>query len=161
MNIKEYFEEIEKKVKEIYSTAEEARAKGFDPVSKVEVPLAISLAERAVGLTSVLYPQLSDKRVVNRILELEKEYGQLDPAVAFKIAEEIAKEKFCKFENLLTAIEAGIRIGFAYITLGVVSSPIEGFTGLRLGKTRNGKDYFIAYSLLYNSPVEFNFFPAQ
>ncbi|MCX6749488.1 MAG: DNA polymerase II large subunit [Candidatus Pacearchaeota archaeon] len=41
-------------------------------------------------------------------------------------------------------MEAGIRIGFAYITLGVVSSPIEGFTGLRLEKTKDGKDYFAA-----------------
>jgi hypothetical protein len=38
--------------------------------------------------------------------------------VAFKIAEEIAKEKFCKFTNQLEAIDAGIRVGFSYITLG-------------------------------------------
>ena len=35
------------------------------------------------------------------------------------------------------------RIGFAYLTIGVVSPPIEGFTELKLGKTREGKDYFI------------------
>jgi len=30
------------------------------------------------------------------------------------------------------------------LTLGVVASPIEGYTGIELGKTREGKDYFIA-----------------
>jgi DNA polymerase II large subunit len=150
MKIEEYFKEIEKKVKEVYSVAEEARRKGLDPLSKVEVPLAMSLAEKVTGLISSVYPQLNDKRIVDRILELEKEHGQLDVAVAFKIAEEIAKEKFCKFSSLLEAIDAGIRVGFAYVTLGVVSSPIEGYTELKLGKTRNGEDYFVAF---FSGPI--------
>lgn len=150
MNINQYFAELEDKVRVCYTIAEEARAKGLDPMDKVEIPLARSLAERVVGLISVLYPQVNDERIVKRIVELEKEYGQLDPAVSFKIAEEIAKEKFCKFESLLQAIEAGIRVGFAYNTLGVVSSPIEGFTELKIGKTRDGKEYFVPY---FSGPI--------
>jgi DNA polymerase II large subunit len=74
----------------------------------------------------------------------------LDTTVAFTIAEEIAKEKYCKFKDLLEAMDAGIRVGFAYITLGVVSSPIEGFTGLKVGKTRDGKEYLKAY---FSGPI--------
>jgi len=150
MNLEQYFKEIERKVGEEYEIAKKARAKGYDPVDKVEVPIATSLAEKAVGLISVVYPQLLGSGIVERILELEKEYGQLDMAVPFKIAEEIAHEKYCKFESLLQAIEAGIRIGFSYITLGVVSSPIEGFTELKLGKTNEGKEYFKAY---FSGPI--------
>ena len=150
MNIQEYFRNLEGKVRVCYSVAENAREKGLDPLSKVEVPLATSLAEKAVSLISTVYPQLSDKKIINRILELEKEHGQLDVAVSFKIAEEIAKEKFCKFESLLQAIDAAIRVGFAYNTLAVVSSPIEGFTHLKLGRTREGKEYFIAY---FSGPI--------
>jgi len=150
MKIDEYFKDISEKVDSCYSLAEEARSKGLDPVNKVEVPLAISLAEKAVGLISVVYPQLNDKRIVNRILALEKEFGQLSSTVAFKISEEIAKEKYCKFEDLLQAIDAGIRVGFAYVTLGVVSSPIEGFTGLKIGKTKEGKEYFKVY---FSGPI--------
>jgi len=139
-----YFKLIDKGVKEAYKVAESARKKGLDPVSNVEVPIAISLAEKVVSLISVMYPQLNDKKIVNRILELEKEHGQLSICVSLKIAEEIAKEKFCKFEGLLEAIDAGIRVGFAYTTLGVVSSPLEGYTGLKLGKTKQGEDFFIA-----------------
>jgi len=127
-----------------------ARSKGFDPVSYVETPIAMSLAEKVIGLISTIYPQLSDPKIVNRILELEKEYGQLDMSVSLKIAEEIAREKFCKFESLLQAMDAGVRVGFAYTTLGVVSSPIEGFTELKIGKTNKGEEYIIAY---FSGPI--------
>jgi len=146
----EYFQELEDKVRVCYSIAEEARKKGLDSLDKVEIPIARTLAEKVIGLISVVYPQINDERIIKRILALEKEYGQLDYAVVFKIADEIAKEKFCKFENLLQAIEAGIRVGFAYATLGVVSSPIEGFTELKLNKTKEGKDYFVPY---FSGPI--------
>lgn len=149
-NMEEYFEQLEDQVRVCYAVAEEARKKGLDPLDKVEIPLARTLAEKVVGLISVLYPQINDERIVKRILELEKEFGQLDYGVAFRIAEEIAKEKFCKFESLLQAMEAGIRVGFAYATLGVVSSPIEGFTELKIGKTKDGKEYFVPY---FSGPI--------
>jgi len=147
--MEKYFRHLVRDVRKEYAIAEIARAKNFDPAGKIEVPLAMSLAEKSVGLVSSIYPQLGEK-VYKRVLELEEEYGQLDPAVSFKIAEEVAKEKFCKFENLLKAIDAGIRVGFAYATLGVVASPIEGYTELKIGKTRGGKDYFIAY---FSGPI--------
>ncbi len=150
MNTEEYFKMIEEEVNKHYEVAERARKMGIDPVSKVETPIAKTLAEKAVGLISTIYPQLLNSGIVERILDLEKQYGQLDTAVPFKIAEEIAREKFCKFESLLQAIEAGIRVGFSYVTLGVVSSPLEGFTELKLGKTRDGKEYFKAY---FSGPI--------
>jgi len=153
METEKYFEEIVKKVKEEYVVAEQARQKGFDPAGKVEIPLAMSLAEKCVGLISTVYPQMGEengKNITQRILDLEEEYGQLDAGVPLKIAEEVAKEKFCKFESQLQGIEAGIRIGFAYMTLGVVSSPIEGFTGIKLVKTKDGKEYF---AVNYSGPV--------
>jgi DNA polymerase II large subunit len=144
MNTQQYFLDLEKNVQKIYDVATEARAKNLDPVNKVEIPLARSLAEKVVGLISTIYPQMEGSGIAPRIIELEKEYGKLNMAVSFKIAEEVAKQKFCKFASLLEAIDAGIRIGFSYTTLGVVSSPIEGYTGIKLGKTKDNKEYFIA-----------------
>lgn len=144
MKTQQYFKHIEEKTKEVYAIAEEARAKGLDPIDKVEIPLAMSMAEKVVGLISTVYPQMEGSGISKRILELEREYGKLDTTVVFKIAEEVAKQKFCKFSSLIEAIDAGIRIGFAYATLSVVSSPIEGYTGLKLRKTRDGKEYFEA-----------------
>src|SRR3989344_4368115 len=47
-------------------------------------------------------------------------------------------------------METGIRIGFAYLTLGIVSAPLEGFTGLKLKKRKDGNEYF---SLQYAGPI--------
>ena len=150
MNIPQYFKDIENGTKAVYEIAEKAREKGLDPVDKVEIPLAMTMAEKVVALVSTIYPQMQGAGIDKRILELEKEYGKLDVAVVFKIAEEVSKQKYCRFESLLQAVDAGIRIGFAYTTLGVVSSPIEGFTELKLGKTRKGEDYFVAY---FSGPI--------
>ena len=150
MDTNEYFSNIEKRVRIVYDIAEAARKKGFDPKNKVEIPLARSMAEKVVALISTVYPQLMGCGIDKRILDLEKEYGKLDSTVAFKIAEEVAKQKYCKFSSLLEAMNAGARIGFAYITLGVVSSPIEGLTELKLGKTKDGKEYVLAY---FSGPI--------
>jgi DNA polymerase II large subunit len=150
MNTQEYFQELDKSVKEIYEIANEARSKGFDPSDNVEIPLARSLAEKVVGLIATIYPQLTESNISKRIIELEKKYGKLDPAVALQIAEEVAKQKFCKFENLIEAIDAGTRIGFSYMTLGVVSSAIEGLTEIQVFKTKDGKEYF---SPFYSGPI--------
>ena len=143
--MQQYFLEIERKTRILYDIAGAARARGLDPNSIVEIPLAMSLAERVTGLVSVKYPQTLNSGIEKRIRELEKEFGSLDFAVAIKIAEETALEKFCKFRDQLEAIDAGIRIGLAYLTLGVISSPLEGFTQLALKKTAKGEDYFAIY----------------
>jgi len=134
----------------LYDIAKEAKAKGLDPKSIVEISLATNLAQRAMALVGTLYPQVNNDNVEKRIRELEKEYGFLDHAVCLKIAEEVAKEKFCKFQNLEQGIDAGMRVAMAYITLGVVASPIEGYTHFKLKKTHDGKDYFSVY---YSGPI--------
>ncbi len=150
MNIQEYFNSLQKVVQYNYDVSNLARAKGLDPENTVEVPQANSLAEKVVGLISAIYPQIQGKGITEHILELEKQYGSLNPAVALSIAEETAREKFCKFDKQHLAIEIGIRLAIAYMTLGVVSSPIEGFTELKINKTREGGDYFVP---MYAGPI--------
>ncbi|MDD5192227.1 MAG: DNA polymerase II large subunit [Candidatus Nanoarchaeia archaeon] len=145
-----YFAELGREIQKNYEIAEQARGKGFDPVDKVEVSLALTMAAKVVRLIATLYPQLDREDIINRILELEKQHGALDSSVAFKIAEEISMQKYCQFKDQLEAIDAGIRIGFAYITLGVVSSPIEGYTGIKTGKTQDGKTYVKAF---FSGPI--------
>ena len=150
MNTLKYFQNLEKEVRGIYAIAEEARKKNLDPIGKVEIPLAMSMAEKVVGLISTIYPQMMGSGIAERIHELENQWGKLDPAVCLQISEEIAKQKFCKFENLLQSIDAGARVAFAYITLGVVSSPIEGLTEIKIMKTLDGKEYLSPY---FSGPV--------
>jgi len=150
-DMEKYFLEIEKQVKEAYVVAEEARKKGLDPESKVDIPLARNMAERVEGLISAVAPQIKDSGVLERFLELEKKYAKLDWRVALEIALEIAREKFCKFESKKEAMEVAIRVGLAYLTLGVVASPLEGFTRLELKRRKdNNKEYFC---LFFSGPI--------
>ncbi len=148
--MEKYFAGLEEGVKQCYALAATARSKGLDPERETPIPVAKNMAERVVGLVSVASPQIAKTNITQRIAELEKEYGQLDWRVAFKIAEEVAKEKFCKFKDRHEAMEVGIRVGFAYLTLGIVSAPLEGFTGLKIKKRKDGKEYF---ALQYAGPI--------
>ena len=143
--MKKYFEEIDQKLKSAYKVATDARKKGFDPKTNVEIPIAKDMAERVEGIISTVAPQIVNKGIAKRIRELEKNYGTLDWRVSLLIAEEVAKEKFCKFKDKIEAMEVGIRVGFAYHTLGTVASPLEGFTNLKIGNRKDGKEYFKLY----------------
>lgn len=149
-SMQEYFQTLTDGVNFSYSIATKARKKGLDPEEEVPITLAKNMAERVVGLISVVAPQLMGPSIPERILELEKQYGILDWRVGFKIAEEVAKETYCKFETKIEAIEVGIRVGFAYLTLGIVSCPLEGFIGLKIKKRKDGKEYF---ALQYAGPI--------
>ncbi len=148
--MEQYFKALEQNVLACYTIAAGAREKGLDPERTVPIPLARNMAERVVGLISVVAPQIAGTTVTARITELEKKYGLLDWRVGFKIAEEIAKEVFCPFPSKQEAIEVGIRVGFAYLTLGIVSAPLEGFIGLKIKKRHDGKEYF---ALQYAGPI--------
>lgn len=148
--IKQHFEWINKKLEEAYDLANEARKKCYDPEDKVDIPLARNMAERIEGLISAVAPQIVKSGMVERIHELEKEYGALDWRVALKLAEDVAKERFCKFGSKKEAMEVGIRSGLAYLTDGIVSAPLEGFIELKLKKTKDNKEYFAA---CYAGPI--------
>lgn len=148
--IQKYFKQINDEVKSSYELATAAKKKNLDPDGKVPIPLAKNMAERVVGLISVVAPHILDTKIPERIMELEKEYGMLDWRVGFKIAEEVAKEKFTKFKDKKEAIEVGIRVGFSYLTLGIVSAPLEGFIGLKIKKRKDGKEYFASQ---YAGPI--------
>ncbi len=149
-SLEPYFEDIEKELKAIYERANSARQRGFDPKREVDIPCARNMAERVEGLISAAAPNIMGKGIPERITELEKKYGSLDWRISLVIAEEIAREKFCKFNSLKEAMEIGLRVGFAYHTLGTVSSPLEGFIDLDIKKRKDGKEYI---SLNYAGPI--------
>jgi len=148
--LQNYFYQLQEQTKKCYVAAEAARKLGLDPESEVNIPLAKNMAERVVGLISVVAPQLVNTQLTHRILLLEQQYGLLDWRVGFTIAVEVAQEKFCSFTDKREAMEVGIRTGFAYLTLGIVSAPLEGFIGLKIKKRKDGKEYF---ALQYAGPI--------
>ena len=97
--MKLYFDDISKNVHQMWELTDSLRKKGLDAVDSVEIPIAKNMAERVEGLISVVAPQIKGCGMVERIHELEKEYGKLDWRVALIVSEEIANEKFCKFKD--------------------------------------------------------------
>ena len=148
--MEEYFQELEKNVLQCYAIADLARKQGYDPEDRVDIPLAKNMAERVEGLISAVAPQIKGTNMVKRIEELEEKYGKLDWRVALTIALEIAQEKFCSFEDERKAMETGIRAGLAYMTIGVVASPLEGFVELKIKNRKDGKKYFC---LMFSGPI--------
>ncbi len=146
-----YFSEIDNKIKLCYETAASAREKNYDPTTEVDIPLARNMAERVEGLISVAAPQIKNSGLSNRIEELEKNYSSQDWKIAFIIALEVAEEKFCKFKDKLEAMEVGLRVGLAYITNGVVSSPLEGFLKLELKKRMDNQGEY--FCLHFGGPI--------
>jgi len=148
--VRKYFEELRAETVRLHTLATEARAKGFDPEPIVDIPLAAGVSQRVQALIGSIFPQINDSGVADRIDELEEKYSPGDVRVALIIAEEIANQKFCKFEEDIEGINAGIRTGFAYITQGVVSAPLEGLIDVKFKKRRDGKDYL---ALCYAGPI--------
>ena len=101
MLLEEYFKQITTEVNRSYKLAESARKKGLDPENKVDIQLTKNMAERVVGLVSIVAPQLIGTGMIKRIQELEKQYGKLDWRIPLIISKEVASEKFCKFDNKL------------------------------------------------------------
>ena len=148
--IHNYFNTLKNKTLELHNLANDAKKTGIDPQLKSDIPLAASVAERVEAIMGSISPNLINSGVTTRISELEQKYGFGDWRVALVLANEIAEEKFCKFEEQIDAINIGIRTGFAYITQGTVSAPLEGLINIKFKKRKDGKKYLAMY---YAGPI--------
>ena len=148
--IRNYFNSIDSELKKAYGHAGRARLLGYDPEKIVDIHLAKNMAQRVEGLIGSLIPQIKGSGVSERIQELEEKYGASAWEVALILSEEVANEKFCTFKDKKEAIEAGIRVGFAYQTMGIVSAPLEGFLEIKIKKRKDGNDYL---AMVYAGPV--------
>src|SRR3989344_2966723 len=138
-SMEQYFAALDAGVKRCYAAAEQARSQGFDPVTTVSIPLAKNMAERVEGLVSVAAPALKNSGLSQRIITLEQIHGTQNWKIAFLVSLEVSQQKFCTFQDQREAMEVGMRVGLAYITNGVVSSPLEGFIRLEVKKRKDGQ----------------------
>lgn len=150
LEVLNYFANLTNDLQRLYNFAQQARQKGLDPEKFVDIPLARSVAEKVQALVSSVAPQLKESKLAEAITVLEQEFGAGDWRVALKIAKDVAEQKFCKFSDLREAIEVGIRTGLAYITMGSVSAPLEGFVEMKFKKRLDGRDYMAIY---FSGPI--------
>ncbi len=139
--IKDYHASLLKELNKAYEIARRARAKGLDPSTEVEIPIARNMAERVEQLMKI-------DGLAERIMELEKE-GLSREEICFKIAEEIVKGKFGDFDRL-TAIDKAVRTAVAILTEGVVAAPIEGIAKVKIDRNHDGSEFLKIY---YAGPI--------
>jgi len=146
--MEEYFDYITKQTRKAFNIAKKTRKLNYDPIPDVEITIAKNMAERVTGIISTIFPKIKETKITNRIIALEKKYGFQNIRVALTIALEIAQGKHYDFETKEQAIDIGIRTGFTYVTVGIVSSPIEGLIGIDIldRYDKQGQYFKISYA---------------
>lgn len=140
-----YFSSIEKYVSRAYNLANLARKQGKDPEPFVDIPVAEDLAARVEGLISTMFSQLLNSGLKEGIRALESTYGKNDERVALLIGKDVALERYVKFGSTEKAAEAGLRVAVAYLTLGIVTAPLEGISNVKLKKNFDKTEYLAVY----------------
>ena len=86
----DYIKDLHSEADAIYEVAEEARSKGFDPKTSVEIPKANDLADRTQKLLDFLHP----RQTAEQIRELTKKYDGNRERVAIEIAKIVCAESY-------------------------------------------------------------------
>jgi len=120
--------------------AKEARLRGLDPSTDVEIPIASDLADRVEVLTGV-------KGVAARIRELEATMSREEAAL--RIGDDFVARRFGE-KDIMEVLDHSIRVAMALLTEGVVSAPTEGIAKVALGKNDDGTQYLMIF---YAGPI--------
>jgi DNA polymerase II large subunit len=120
--------------------AKEARSRGLDPSTDVEIPIASDLADRVEVLTGV-------KGVAARIRELEATMSREEAAL--RIGDDFVARRFGE-KDIMEVLDHSIRVAMALLTEGVVSAPTEGIAKVSLGKNDDGTQYLMIF---YAGPI--------
>jgi DNA polymerase II large subunit len=116
--LEEYFRSLSREVDRAYEVAQHARARGVDPETKVEIPLAEDLAARVEKLLTKWPVQ----GVAARIRELSAKMPREEVAIA--VARELAADE--SRGSVAERLDVSVRVGLAIVTEGIVVAPLEG-----------------------------------
>ena len=120
--------------------AREARAKGLDPSTEVEIPIASDLADRVEALLGI-------RGVAVRIRELEQAMSREEAAL--RIGDDFVQRRFGE-KSRDEVLDHAIRTAMALLTEGVVAAPTEGIAKIGIGKNDDGSEYLKIY---YAGPI--------
>ena len=131
----DYVQELEQKLKDLYTLSEQARALGFDPCLKTECIIAKDIADLVEGLVGPKNVAISIRELATRLQREE---------IAFKIAEEIVYGKFGHLEPEAAA-EQAIRTALAIFTEGLTAAPIQGVAKVSIRSNFDKTRYLAIY----------------
>ncbi len=141
MQSSSYFELLQKELTRAYSCAQEARKKGFDPSTEVEVKITQDVAARVEGIVGP--PGIAD--VIRSMISS----GKTREDVAFEIAKKIASGEIIQ-KTKEELIEQAVRTGLGILTEGVLVAPTEGIAKVRIRSNPDGSDFVAVY---YAGPI--------
>jgi DNA polymerase II large subunit len=130
---RQYVENLETRLQELYSISEKAREKGQDPALKPECRVAKDLADLVEGL-------VGPDGVAESIRELSTKLPREE--LAFKVVEEIVYGRFGHMEPEAAA-EQALRTALAIFTEGLTAAPIQGIAHAKI-KTNHDRTRYLA-----------------
>ncbi len=136
--MRNYFENLEKKAEECYKLADRARAQGKDPELKVEIPLAEDMASRVEQIIEVPI-----SKYIRELLSQKIDRETVAIMVAKKVAEQYR-------DNREYAINKAVRAGLAILTEGILVAPLEGITEIKIGRNEDSSEYLAIY---FSGPI--------
>ncbi|NWF96144.1 MAG: DNA polymerase II large subunit [Candidatus Thorarchaeota archaeon] len=132
-----YFRALSTEVERLYRVAELARAKGYDPSTKVEIPRAHDVAARVEATLD------GPTGVATRIRELQKTKPRDE--VAFIVAKEIAEGSLGGIDDSEKAADKAVRVALAILTESITAAPLEGIAKVRI--RGSGDEQYLALYL--------------
>ncbi|TFG13471.1 DNA polymerase II large subunit [Candidatus Thorarchaeota archaeon] len=136
VSYKEYFDSLSEQIDEIYKVAEKARATGWDPAPRVEIPKAHDVAARVEATLD------GPTGVASRIRELQEQNSREE--VAFQVAKEIAQGTLGNITDMEKAADKAVRVALAILTESITAAPLEGISKVRIHDPK-GTPYLALY----------------
>jgi DNA polymerase II large subunit len=138
--MQQYYNELNDGLEAAIVIAQQARSKGFDPRTDVEIPIANDLADRVEA-------QVGIPGVAKRIRELEQDMSREEASL--RIGDDFVSRLFGE-ETREDIVDHAIRTAMGLLTEGVVSAPIEGIANVSIAKNDDGTEYIKIY---YAGPI--------
>ena len=127
---------MDNRADDAYRIAEKARSLNLDYQPFVEIPRAADLASRTEKL---LVEYLGDYKVADDIREMLELHDR--ETTSIMMGQSVAKGFREQGFDLVTAIDAGLRVGLAILTEAVLVAPLEGISEVRLLNNLDGSQF--------------------
>ena len=127
---------MDERADDAYRIAEKARSLNLDHQPFVEIPRASDLASRTEKL---LVEYLGDYKVADDIRDMLELHDR--ETTSIMMGQSVAKGFREQGFDLVTAIDAGLRVGLAILTEAVLVAPLEGISEVRLLNNVDGSQF--------------------
>jgi DNA polymerase II large subunit len=128
---------LERGLMHLYTIAEKARKKGFDPETKPESRIAADLAELVEGLVGPANVSSSIRMLANKLPREE---------LAFKVAEQIVYGKFGHMKAQQAA-EQALRTALGILTEGITAAPLQGVSQVLVKENFDNSKYLASTNI--------------